>query len=108
MLKQGIDRNQLQMFSLEVLVNQFTLLKTKEKVTGEMATIFTMYNLRRAISILGANELIKRLKDVSHFVNTLLQAILKPSQPSFSIPCKNIVLFFSTIKFLKLQLYNLQ
>jgi len=42
-----------------------TLLKTKEKVAGEFALILTCYNLRRAISILGANELIKRLKGLS-------------------------------------------
>ena len=43
----------------------YTLLKTKEKVAGEFALILTCYNLRRAISILGANELIKRLKGLS-------------------------------------------
>lgn len=40
----------------------YTLLKGKEKVNGEMAIIFTMYNLRRAMSIIGVNELINRLK----------------------------------------------
>lgn len=40
----------------------FTLLKGKEKVNGEYAIIFTVYNLRRSVSILGVPELIKRLK----------------------------------------------
>ena len=40
----------------------YTLLKTKEKVKAEFAIIFTVYNLRRAVSILGLNELIRRLK----------------------------------------------
>lgn len=40
----------------------YTLLKTKQKVNGEMAMIFTVYNLRRAMSILGVNELISKLK----------------------------------------------
>jgi transposase len=31
----------------------YTLLKSKEKVSGEMAIVFTCYNLRRAINILG-------------------------------------------------------
>jgi transposase len=39
----------------------YTLLKGKEKVNGEMAIIFTMYNLRRAMSVLGIEELKRRL-----------------------------------------------
>jgi transposase len=39
----------------------YTLVKGLEKVNGEMAIIFTMYNLRRAISILGVEELKRRL-----------------------------------------------
>jgi hypothetical protein len=39
-----------------------TLLKTKEKVKAEFSIIFTVYNLRRAMSILGIKELIRRLK----------------------------------------------
>ena len=33
-----------------------------EKVNDEFAIIFTIYHLRRAMSILGLEELIKRLK----------------------------------------------
>jgi hypothetical protein len=40
----------------------YTLMKGIEKVNAEMAIIFTVYNLRRVISILGVTELIKRLK----------------------------------------------
>jgi len=40
----------------------YTLLRGIKKVNGEMAIIFTMYNLRRAMSILGVTELINRLK----------------------------------------------
>lgn len=40
----------------------YTLLKGKEKVGGEMAIIFTAYNLRRVMSILGVQGLIKALK----------------------------------------------
>jgi hypothetical protein len=40
----------------------YTLLKGMKKVNGEMAVIFTMYNIRRAMSILGVRELISRLK----------------------------------------------
>ena len=40
----------------------YTLLKGIKKVNGEMAIIFTVYNIRRAMSILGVRELISRLK----------------------------------------------
>ena len=39
----------------------YTLVKSIKKVNGEMAIIFTMYNLRRAMSILGVKELKRRL-----------------------------------------------
>ena len=41
----------------------YTLLKTKKKVEGEFAIIFTCYNLRRSVSILGVKELIERLRE---------------------------------------------
>lgn len=40
----------------------YTLLKSIKKVNGEMAIIFTMYNLRRAITILGVTALLEKLK----------------------------------------------
>lgn len=40
----------------------YTLLKGKEKVSGEFALIFTCYNLRRAMSILGVKALLERLE----------------------------------------------
>jgi len=40
----------------------YTLLQSIKKVNGEFALIFTMYNLRRAISILGVTELQNKLK----------------------------------------------
>ena len=39
----------------------YTLVKGLEKVKGEMAIILTIYNLRRAMSILGVNDLKNRL-----------------------------------------------
>lgn len=41
----------------------YTLLKGLQKVGGEMAIIFTMYNLRRVMSILGIKGVIERLKE---------------------------------------------
>lgn len=40
----------------------YTLLKTKAKVNGEFALIFTCYNLKRVINILGVKELVRRFK----------------------------------------------
>jgi len=39
----------------------YTLVKSLKKVNGEMAIIFTMYNLRRVMSIFGVDELKRRL-----------------------------------------------
>jgi hypothetical protein len=39
----------------------YTLVKSLKKVNGEMAIIFTMYNLRRVMSIFGVDELKSRL-----------------------------------------------
>ena len=40
----------------------YTLVKGIKKVNGEMAIILTVYNIRRAMSIIGVKELISRLK----------------------------------------------
>jgi hypothetical protein len=41
----------------------YTLMKGLEKVNGELALIFTCYNLRRAVSILSVPKLLKLLKN---------------------------------------------
>lgn len=59
----------------------YTLVKGIEKVNGEMAIIFTVYNLRRAISILGVPELLNRLKkwkaSLLALETTLLRALFE-------------------------------
>ena len=55
----------------------YTLLKGIKKVNGEMSIIFTMYNIRRAMSILGVSELISRLKQWKPAYNDQQQAILR-------------------------------
>jgi len=40
----------------------YTLLKSIKKVNGEMAIVFTMYNFRRAITLLGVTEMLNKLK----------------------------------------------
>jgi len=53
----------------------YTLVKGLKKVNGEMAIIFTMYNLRRAMSILGINELISRLTQWKPAYNLIKKAV---------------------------------
>jgi len=54
----------------------YTLVKGIEKVNGEMSIIFTVYNIRRAMSILGINELISRLKQWKAAYNSTKASIL--------------------------------
>ncbi len=54
----------------------YTLLKGKQKVEAEFGIIFTVYNLRRAISILGAQQLIKRLINAYLIPKAFVLAIL--------------------------------
>ncbi len=55
----------------------YTLLKGIKKVNGEMAIILTMYNIRRAMSILGVELLIDRLKQWKLALKANQTAILK-------------------------------
>lgn len=40
----------------------YTLLKGKEKVSGEYSLVFLAYNMRRAVSILGVKDFLERVK----------------------------------------------
>jgi len=54
----------------------YTLLKGKAKVSGEFHLIFTCYNLRRAMSILGVKSLIERLKG-AYFDILVMRRVVK-------------------------------
>lgn len=54
----------------------YTLLKGLEKVNGEMAIIFTVYNIRRAMSIIGVKELISKLKELKEGRKAIKVSIL--------------------------------
>lgn len=56
----------------------YTLLKGKAKVRGEYSLIFTVYNLRRAISIFGVKVLINRLKSARLLLKTENRTNFKP------------------------------
>jgi transposase len=55
----------------------YTLLRGIKKVNGEVAIIFTMYNLRRAISILGVTKLLSRLKKWKAVFNSLKSDLVR-------------------------------
>lgn len=54
----------------------YTLMRGIKKVNGEMAIIFTVYNIRRAISILSVSELLSRLKQWEAAYNSSKASIL--------------------------------
>ena len=73
----------------------YTLLKTIPKVSGEFALIFTAYNLRRAISIFGVEDLLKRLGRPFVRLEMLLLAYYKPFfTPFFNIQIRPPRLIF--------------
>lgn len=53
----------------------YTLMKGLKKVNGELALIFTCYNLRRAMSILGVDRLLKLLKTKKKWLLTALSSL---------------------------------
>lgn len=59
----------------------YTLVRGVEKVAADFALIFTAYNMKRAINILGVKELVKRLK--KGFLRSLdsVWALLIPHRP---------------------------
>lgn len=56
----------------------YTLLKGIQKVREEWAIIFMVYNLRRALNILGERELRKRLRETQMLFFNLYEAYFKP------------------------------
>jgi transposase len=55
----------------------YTLLKGIKKVNTEMSIIFTSYNIRRAMSILGVEELINKLKATKSAAKGQKQGIIR-------------------------------
>ena len=72
----------------------YTLLKTKKKVEGEFSIIFTCYNLRRSVSLLGIAELIERLKVAFPSLKIILTPFLSTVTP-FSFFRPNNMFTFS-------------
>jgi Transposase DDE domain len=55
----------------------YTLLKSIKKVNGEMSLIFTMYNFRRAMTILGVPAMMERLRKWKHVTKTFNTGLLR-------------------------------
>ena len=66
----------------------YTLLKGKDKVSGEYAIVFTVYNLRRVLSILGVKALLEALND--YFFDNLA--------PWREVECQHTVLNCDTLR----------
>ena len=75
----------------------YTLLRTKKKVEAEFAIIFTCYNLRRSVSILGVSELLKRLKEALPKIRTISGLILRRFR-DFILVAGNSRILFSKFK----------
>ena len=56
----------------------YTLLKGKEKVGGEIDLICLSYNIRRSVSILGVQELLKALEDLPPVFKGVICLFLSP------------------------------
>lgn len=58
----------------------FTLVRGKEKVLGEVGLMFIGYNLSRCISVIGAEKLIKALRECClHIFNVIYRPITRPN-----------------------------
>lgn len=71
----------------------YPLLTTKSKVETEFAIIFTCFNLRRSISILGAAEVRRRMKEAFCFAYRVLRSILSYFKSIF-LSSKKTPLYF--------------
>jgi hypothetical protein len=73
----------------------YTLLKGKEKVGGEMAIVFTVYNLCRVINILGVKMLLEAFK-TCFFQKTTLSLPLQPTFIQMPKPRPSKIAFDTT------------
>jgi hypothetical protein len=64
-------------------------MKGLEKVNGELALIFTCYNLRRTMSILGVDKLLKLLKTKTKW----LKAAFASLSGLYKRLCKQLLIF---------------
>ena len=64
--------------SLDLEQLGFRAVKDKEKVAREMALVFSCYNLRRTVSILGVKDLILALKTRFLLKTTFLSPVYAP------------------------------
>ena len=70
----------------------YTLLKGKEKVTGEYALVFTSYNIRRAMTILGVQVLLAKLKGAKSLFLAVLEGFMRPVPSCFYLE-RRVLLF---------------
>lgn len=69
----------------------YTLLKGKEKVSGEYSLVFLAYNMRRAVTILGVSDLIGRIKRLFFRFFAPWRAVAGVGTPFFSAAVGRLV-----------------
>ena len=66
------DQNQLSYMVKHAMGGGDFLLRTRRKVRSEVALLFLGYNLKRAVKVLGFQEIMDRLEAISHILFRIL------------------------------------
>lgn len=72
----------------------YTLVRTREKVMGEVGLIFTGYNLCRCISVLGAEKLIRLLREYCKLLISDLRRLISLALKDYFPPDQNLLIFY--------------
>jgi len=64
---------------------RYTLLTGKEKVTADMALLFLQYNIKRAINMVGTQELIKKMRGLAGDLMCFFSRIFQNLKKTFAI-----------------------
>ncbi len=75
----------------------YTLVRTREKVMGEVGLMFTGYNICRCISIMGAQKLIRLLREYCFFTISDLRRFISLALKDY-FPSNKAILFLCHLK----------
>ncbi len=75
----------------------YTLVRTREKVMGEVGLMFTGYNICRCISIMGAQKLIRLLREYCFLIISDLRLIISLALKDY-FPSNKDILFLCHLK----------
>lgn len=80
----------------------YTLVRSKEKVMGEVGLMFTGYNLCRCISVLGAEKLIRLLREYCKLLISGLRRLICIVLKDFFLVYENPVIICSSLRIIAL------